>query len=70
MYKLIYGLEGKTLRAFTGSFQDTDKKADDVLLDAVREHASGGEFAGKTFVVILTNERGGLCYARHYTVSH
>jgi hypothetical protein len=69
MHKLLYGLEGAILHTFTGSFQDADNKADDVMLQAAHDLTPGGEHAGKTFVVVLIDERGGLCYARRYTVS-
>lgn len=68
-HKLVYGLEGAILRTFVGSFQEADCKADEVMLDAARLD-SESEHAGKTFIAVLIDERGTLCYARRYTVSY
>lgn len=68
--KLVYGLEGAMLNARTGSFSELDVLADTLMMDAGHELVPGGEYAGRTFVIVLINSNGSTCYARHYTVSN
>lgn len=69
-YKLIYGLEGSILQSALGDFQEMDTKADEVMLAACQDLQPGGEFAGKTFIIVLLRPDGGVCYARSYAVGH
>ena len=65
MYKLLAGVQGETLQYETGTFEALDSKAEVLLLGATRDLA-----AGKTYIVVLLNRDGSVCYCRAYTVSY